>query len=111
MASKSNGNFTPAQTAALNDYVKKTLETIATIPSGRRSPGQARKLRTYYLATHAPPDIRDAYRLRHELRKKRQQLVDEIPTTMVMREMSRDSAIWLGPSSTFSCSPPRPIVC
>jgi hypothetical protein len=77
--------LSPAEAAAL--AVPQTLETIATITSARRSPGQARKLRTFYLATHAPADIRNAYRLRHELRQKRQQLIDQIPTTMVMREM------------------------
>jgi hypothetical protein len=33
MVSKGNGTFTAAQTAALNDYVKKALETIATSSS------------------------------------------------------------------------------
>jgi hypothetical protein len=41
MVSKSTGTFTPAQTAALNDYVKKALDTIAT----SSSPGQVKTTR------------------------------------------------------------------
>jgi hypothetical protein len=67
--------------------VPETVAAIAHIGPEKRTAGQARKLRMYYLAHHAPAEIREAYRLRHELSKQRQRLVDSFPTTMVMREM------------------------
>jgi hypothetical protein len=75
----------PEEAAAL--AAPQTVQAIAALPADRRTPGQVGKLRTYYLALHAPAEIRQASRVRHDLRKKRQQLLDHIPTTMVMREM------------------------
>ncbi len=77
--------LTPAQAAAL--AVSETVPAIAALPADRRTAEQMYKLRTFYLATRAPADIREAYRRQHELSKTRQQLLDQIPTTMVMREM------------------------
>jgi hypothetical protein len=82
-----NRALSPQQ--ALSLAVPETVAEIIRIPREKRSPGQARKLRTYYLILHAPADIREAYRRRHELREKRQKLVDSFPTTMVMREMPK----------------------
>jgi hypothetical protein len=65
----------------------ETVETIAALPADRRTSGQAGKLKSYYLLRQAPADIRDIYRLRNELRMKRRQMLDQVPTTMVMREM------------------------
>jgi hypothetical protein len=65
----------------------ESLETIAAIPPARHTSGQARKLRDYYLAGHAPADIRAAHCLLAELEQERQRLMDSVPTTMVMREL------------------------
>jgi hypothetical protein len=64
----------------------QSLETIAATPRDRRTAGAARKLTGYYLAVHAPADIRAAHRLVSELEQQRQELMDRVPTTMVMRE-------------------------
>ncbi len=65
----------------------ESLETIVAIPRFRRTAGQTRKLRDYYLAGHAPVEVRAAHRRLEALKRERQQLVDRFPTTMVMREM------------------------
>src|SRR5262249_54934537 len=72
------------QAAAL--AVAEDEAAIVRIPAAKRTPGQARKLMTYFLVRHADKEIQDVYRRRYELRAARQALLDSIPTTMVMKE-------------------------
>jgi hypothetical protein len=74
-----------AAVAAVGEEVRALLN----LDEHRRSPGQAMKLRRYYLANHAPADIRLAHEQVAELERRRRALLDTIPTTMVMREMPR----------------------
>jgi hypothetical protein len=48
------------------------------------------RLRDYYMKWDAPADLRAQYVELGELRERRTELVKEIPTTMVMREMEED---------------------
>jgi hypothetical protein len=79
--------LSPEQAAEL--ATAETVPAIARLPAGKRTFGQAVKLRRYYLARGAPEDIREAHALRDELPRKRKRLVESFPTTMVMREMPR----------------------
>jgi hypothetical protein len=69
--------------------VPQTLGAILALPAAKRDPAQSAKLAAYYLDNHAPEKIRQAHRSRDELRHQRRQLVEAIPTTMVMEEMPR----------------------
>jgi hypothetical protein len=72
-----------AAVAAVGEEVRALLD----LDEHRRSPAQAMKLRRYYLAHHAPADIRVAHEQLAELERRRRAMLDSIPTTMVMREM------------------------
>ncbi|MEW5978589.1 MAG: DUF1553 domain-containing protein [Acidobacteriota bacterium] len=63
------------------------LNLLATEPLSRRSPVQSRKLRTCFLQENAPPDIRRVWERMKAIQRDRQNLLDQIPTTMVMQEM------------------------
>ncbi len=65
----------------------ETLTALAALPPARRTPAQARKLRTYFLEHHAPPAVRQAHRLVLDLRRQKGEMVEGFPTTMVMEEM------------------------
>jgi hypothetical protein len=69
---------------ATPDSIRAILET----PAEQRGPEQAHKLRSYFLATHAPVNIRAPYRNIITLRKERDRFAESIPTVMVMEEMS-----------------------
>jgi hypothetical protein len=68
---------------------------IASIPAAQRTSAQADKIRDYFLITAAPEPIRQGYQQLATLRREREDLVDSIPTTMVMQEMQprRDAFI------------------
>jgi len=68
---------------ATPDSIRAILETTA----DRRGSEQAHKLRSYFLATHAPANIREPYRNLITLRQERERFVESIPTVMVMEEM------------------------
>jgi hypothetical protein len=63
------------------------VDEIAALRPEDRSPGQALKLRTYFLERQASPLIRQADAHLRLLRQQRQQLWEAIPTTMIMQEL------------------------
>ncbi|MCI0422546.1 MAG: DUF1553 domain-containing protein, partial [Acidobacteria bacterium] len=63
------------------------VSRIAAIPIAQRTPAQADKMRGHFLATTAPESIRRAQQQLAGLRREKEQLLDSIPTTMVMQEM------------------------
>ncbi len=64
------------------------ISALAAVPIEKRSPEQGRRLRACFLNTQAPPVLRQAFAARDELRRRREQVIDAFPTTMVMEEMS-----------------------
>ncbi len=60
---------------------------IASIPVAQRTSAQADKIREYFLATAAPEAIRQAHQQVASLRREKEDLIDSMPTTMVMQEM------------------------
>ena len=67
---------------------RESIGTIAAIPDGCRTPGQARKLRRCFLATEASGSLKGLVAQLESARAKLDALIEQIPTTMVMREMS-----------------------
>jgi hypothetical protein len=67
---------------------RESIGTIAAIPPECRTPGQARKLRRGFLATEASPSIKGLIARRDASRAELDALLEQVPTTMVMREMS-----------------------
>ena len=59
---------------------------VATAPENR-TPAQASKLRSFYLANHAPEEVREAWQDVLALRRAKERLIEGFPTTMVMQEM------------------------
>ena len=71
---------------AMLSVPESVTELIAT-PTAARSPAQSLKLRTAFLAKHAPDDIRTTHRQLTLLRREREQLSEMFPTTMVMQDL------------------------
>ena len=65
----------------------ETIDQIVSIPAERRTAAQARKLRAYFVAEAAPETIRQTWRQVVALSDRREQLVESLPTTMVMEEL------------------------
>ncbi len=65
----------------------ESIAKIAAIPPGRRTPGQAAKVRRCFLATGAPDAIRRLTAQVESARADVETFIDQIPTTMVMREL------------------------
>jgi hypothetical protein len=65
------------------------IDEILAVPAERRTSGQARKLRAWFLEKKAPESMRQAAREVDRLRRQREALWESIPTTMVMEEMPR----------------------
>jgi hypothetical protein len=63
-------------------------EKIASLPAGKRSHGQQYKLDRLYLSQAAPQELKDATRELWQLRRENLQFQDQLPTLMVMEEMS-----------------------
>ena len=63
-----------------------SVARIAAIPPAKRSRQQARKIKTYFLENETPSHIRQVYLHLKNLRQRRQQLEESIPTVMVMEE-------------------------
>ncbi len=63
-------------------------EKIASLPVEKRSPEQQYKLDRLYLAQAAPQHLKDATKELWQLRRERLQYHDQLPTLMVMEEMS-----------------------
>jgi hypothetical protein len=66
-----------------------SVDAIAALPRGKRTPAQAHKLRAYFLERGAPERLRRAHRDLVHLRRQKEQLVESFPTTMVMEELPR----------------------
>jgi hypothetical protein len=64
-----------------------SITKIAAIPPGHRTTGQSSKIRRCFLATEAPESIRRLILQADSARSDVDAFVDQIPTTMVMREM------------------------
>ena len=62
------------------------VEVLLAMP-GKRSREQVRILQDYFLTHEAPADMRESYIALKELEERREKLVAEIPTVMVMEEM------------------------
>jgi hypothetical protein len=60
---------------------------IARLPEKSRAPGQAEKIRAYFLEHALPVHIKDARQRLSDAQAKRDQYYDGIPTVMVMEEM------------------------
>ena len=65
----------------------ETVREILAIPREKRAAGQQLKLREYFLQQAAPSELRTAYEQLQTMRNKRQQLLEKIPTVMVMEEL------------------------
>jgi mono/diheme cytochrome c family protein len=72
-----------------------SLEEIAAIPAARRSRAQSLKLHHAFLAQAAPDDLKRAYERLVELKRERQKFEDDLPTLMVMEEMSKPRPTFL----------------
>jgi hypothetical protein len=67
--------------------VPEPVTEIVALPPVKRTPGQAAKLRAYFLEKQAPAELRQASHAVRELRKERERQIESVPTTMVMEEM------------------------
>jgi len=65
-----------------------SISSIAGLPAKYRTPSQANKIRECFLETAAPKPIQEARNRVEELRRQKAELIDRIPTTMVMEEMA-----------------------
>jgi hypothetical protein len=66
---------------------RESISQIVEIPPARRAPGQARKVRGCFLATLAPEPMRNLQGRIRSARAAIDELVERIPTTMVMEEL------------------------
>ncbi|RPI54479.1 MAG: DUF1553 domain-containing protein [Acidobacteria bacterium] len=64
----------------------ESIGEIAGIAEAKRSEPQAEKIRLYFLENDAPPRVQHAWRELVARRKEQEQLVDSLPTVMVMQE-------------------------
>ncbi|MFO0879704.1 MAG: DUF1553 domain-containing protein [Gemmataceae bacterium] len=89
--------WTRALTAedAVQAALPERIEQLVTLPRERRSAAQQARLQRYFLATHAPTEIQQAHRKLAELEAEQQQLLDDVPTTMVMEELPQPRATHL----------------
>jgi hypothetical protein len=67
---------------------RQPLAEIAAIPEARRSPAQTAKLRTAFLQTGAPPEMKSAWRAWRESAEARDRFEETISTVMIMEEIS-----------------------
>jgi hypothetical protein len=65
------------------------IAAILSVPAPQRTKQQADKLRAYFVSSHAPGPIRTARNAVDQLRRRRERLIDGLPTTMVMQDMPR----------------------
>lgn len=66
----------------------ESLDRIARIPAAQRTEAQRLKLRRAYWDTAAPEEIRVLWNALNDLRRQRSRLEAELPTVMVMQELS-----------------------
>jgi Protein of unknown function (DUF1553)/Protein of unknown function (DUF1549)/Planctomycete cytochrome C/Concanavalin A-like lectin/glucanases superfamily len=67
---------------------RESIAQIPAIPIGKRTPGAARKMRRFFLATVAPPSLRALDAGHRAARRKLAEFSEQVPTTMVMEEMA-----------------------
>ncbi len=72
-----------------------SLEKIAAISAGQRSAAQSFKLHRAFLATAAPDELKQAHGKLAELKNRKQAFEDDLPTLMVMAEMSQPRPAFL----------------
>jgi hypothetical protein len=63
------------------------ISDIIATPIEQRTPEQCQKLAAWYLDTHAPPAIRDLHQRLVGLQRKKEMLLESIPTVMVMQDL------------------------
>ena len=64
-----------------------SLDKIAALPAGQRTPVQAQKLQQAFVAQAAPDELQQAYKRLSLLKQQQQYFTDTLPTLMVMDEM------------------------
>ena len=78
--------LTPAEAAVV--ATAESLNEIAALAPGQRTPPQAEKLRLAFLDQYAPPEIRTAWQELAALERERAALWASFPTVMVMEELA-----------------------
>ncbi|MSU48380.1 MAG: DUF1553 domain-containing protein [Opitutus sp.] len=81
------GRALDAEEAAIVATTESTA-ALAAIPAARRTAAQVAKLRSCFLAEHAPSVLREAHATVVRLRGQRAKFLEELPTVMVMEEMA-----------------------
>jgi len=76
--------LTPDEAAVL--ALPDSVSRLAQLPSARRTPAQATKLRECFLDQYAPDALRVAHKEVLDLRAERDRMVDSFPTVMVMQD-------------------------
>ncbi|NDD65262.1 MAG: DUF1549 domain-containing protein, partial [Acidobacteria bacterium] len=83
-------NLSDEETAVIS--CRERVATIAKLAESERRPDQRLKMRAVYLATRAPREVRRLTELEEKLRLRRQELIDQFPTLMVMEELQQPRA-------------------
>src|SRR5207248_2151861 len=65
----------------------ESVTELAAVPATQRTAHQAAKLRSCFLAEHAPGSLCEAQTNAADLREQHAKLVESLPTVMVMEEM------------------------
>ncbi|MEO7652986.1 MAG: DUF1553 domain-containing protein [Bryobacteraceae bacterium] len=76
--------LTAAEAAVL--ATPASIGEIAAIEPAKRTTGQAEKIERYFLEKEAPAAVREAWQQVTDLRRARKQLLESLPTVMVMEE-------------------------
>jgi hypothetical protein len=79
------GVLSPEDAAILS--TPDETSSLVAIPADKRTPHQALKLRRFFLETQAPPGVQQVRRQLLRLHRAKEELLESIPTTMVMQEM------------------------
>ncbi len=88
------GRVLPAQEMAVLANLDP-IATIAALPQKHRGSAQSDKLRTCFLETEAPAEIRDVYQRLLAARHEYEEYDAALPTTMVMQEMPAPRTTYL----------------
>jgi len=78
-----------------NIYRGDLVRSILATPPDKRSAKQKEQLLEYFIARHAPAEMRTAYQQLMHARKQEDELRAAIPTTLVMRDMERPRDTYL----------------
>ncbi|MGE0127417.1 MAG: DUF1553 domain-containing protein [Blastocatellales bacterium] len=71
------------------------LEKLAAIPTAKRTRAQALKIHGAFLAQAAPEELKQAFSKLTEMKQRKQSFEDDLPTLMVMKEMSKPRPAFL----------------